>query len=240
MSTQRRDDYTYVGSELELFAAARNWKAYLRKQLTPYLQGRVLEVGAGLGTTTRALAGGMESEWVGVEPDPSLAAKVKQAIDAGTLPAHCHIAVGTLETASLHGLFDAVLYIDVLEHIENDSSELVRASRLVSPGGHVIVLAPAHQWLYSPFDRAIGHFRRYSQLQLEALAVPGASIVVSRYLDAAGLLASVGNKVMLRRSMPTAGQISTWDRFLVPVSRVLDPVIHYKLGKSVLVIWQKR
>lgn len=240
MSTHRDDEYIYVGSELELFAAARNWKAYLREQIAPYLRGRVLEVGAGMGTTTRALAGGRESEWVCVEPDPSLGARVREAIDAGTLPAHCHVTVGTLETAQLHGLFDAVLYIDVLEHIEDDAGELARAIRLLSRGGHVVVLAPAHQWLYSPFDRAIGHFRRYNRRHLQGLPVPDATVVAAKYLDAAGLLASLGNRVMLRQAMPTAGQVKTWDRFLVPLSRAVDPVIRYSLGKSVLVIWQKR
>jgi len=41
--------FQYVGNELELFAAARHWKAYLAAQLAPFIAGRVLEVGAGIG-----------------------------------------------------------------------------------------------------------------------------------------------------------------------------------------------
>ena len=52
--------------------------------------------------------------------------------------------------------FDTILYIDVLEHIDDDLGELARSATHLRPGGHLIVLAPAHQALYSPFDKAIG------------------------------------------------------------------------------------
>ena len=51
-------DFTYVGTELDLFARATNWKAYLRRQITPYLGQEVLEIGAGLGGTTLHLCSG--------------------------------------------------------------------------------------------------------------------------------------------------------------------------------------
>ena len=42
----------YVGSELELFSEARNWKAYFSRVLAPYVRGQVLEVGGGIGSNT--------------------------------------------------------------------------------------------------------------------------------------------------------------------------------------------
>jgi hypothetical protein len=59
------------------------------------------------------------------------------------------------------------------------------------------------------------------------------------YLDAAGLLASAGNRVVLRRSMPKIWQILLWDRVGVPVSRVIDPLLGGRVGKSVLAVWRK-
>lgn len=239
MSTSGHPDFTYVGSELELFAAATRWKRYLAEQIGPYLNGRVLEVGAGLGMTARALAGGAETEWVCLEPDPALAAQIEEDIRSGGLPAHCKPVVGTTETCAGQGPFDAILYVDVLEHIEADRAEIARASALLSDGGHLIVLAPAHQWLFTPFDEAIGHYRRYSRSALVGLTVPGLCVRASRYLDATGLLASAGNRLLLRSPMPTAGQIRFWDSVLVRLSRVVDPLLAYRVGKSVLVVWKK-
>ena len=59
------------------------------------------------------------------------------------------------------------------------------------------------------------------------------------YLDSVGLLASAGNRLLLRQSMPTERQILAWDRLMIPVSRVIDPVFGHRLGKSVLGVWRR-
>jgi 2-polyprenyl-3-methyl-5-hydroxy-6-metoxy-1,4-benzoquinol methylase len=239
VSTRPDAEYTYQGGELGLFAEARNWKRYLRREIAPYLRGRVLEVGAGLGATTQALIGGGEKLWVCLEPDPDLVARVRERIASLELPSHCTAEVGTTADIAQDSAYDAVLYVDVLEHIEDDRSEMRRAARLLARGGHVVVLAPAHQWLYSPFDRAIGHYRRYTRRMLTAMPVPDLTVRRARYLDSAGLLASAGNRLLLRSSMPTLAQIKLWDRVLVPASQILDRVLLHQVGKSVLVVWQK-
>lgn len=230
----------YVGNELELFATAMNWKAYLSRQVRPFLGRDVLEVGAGIGGTTRLLCGPGAGRWVCLEPDPALAASIARDRDSGTLPARCEVVVGTIAASRRLAPFDTLLYIDVLEHIEDDAGEVRDAADLLATGGHLVVLAPAHRWLFTPFDRALGHFRRYTRRSLVALTPRGLDVARARYLDSAGLLASIGNLTLLRRSMPTPGQISLWDRGLVPASRLLDPLLLHRLGKSVLVVWRKR
>ena len=71
--------------------------------------------------------------------------------------------VGSLRTFSDSPCFDCILYIDVLEHIEDDRAQIDAAARLVRGGGHVVILSPAHHWLFSEFDKSIGHFRRYNK-----------------------------------------------------------------------------
>lgn len=239
MSTSGTPEYEYVGSELQLFGAAIRWKQYLRQQIGPYLKGRVLEVGAGLGATARALSGGAETEWICLEPDPRLASRIAEDVRTGNLPSHCRPVVGTTGSCAALGRFDAVLYVDVLEHIQDDRGEITLASGLLSEGGHLVVLAPAHQSLFTPFDRAIGHYRRYSRGVLRDLTTSVLRVRTCRYLDSAGLLASAGNRFLLRSTMPTAGQIRFWDSVLVRISRVLDPLLAYRVGKSVLVVWQR-
>lgn len=57
----------------------------------------------------------------------------------------------------------------MLEHIEADAAEMNKAAALLNPGGHIIVLSPAFQFLYNPFDKAIGHYRRYNKRMLKKL-----------------------------------------------------------------------
>ena len=227
--------YQYAGSELELFEKAQNWKAYFRRAMRPYLRGSILEVGAGLGANTRQFADLEFDRWTCLEPDPALS----QQICAGTPVLDRHeIICGTIDNISAARRFDAILYVDVLEHIEDDAAEMQRAAQHLQPGGALIVLAPAHPFLYTPFDRAIGHYRRYTKASLRAAVPAGLRREKLAYLDCAGLLASLGNRLLLDRSMPTAAQIQTWDRLLVPCSRLLDPILMGGIGKSVLGVWR--
>jgi ubiquinone/menaquinone biosynthesis C-methylase UbiE len=233
-------EFAYAGSELELFAQATNWKAYFRSQMRPYPRGDVLEVGAGIGTTMAVLCDERARSWTALEPDPDQARQIRQRLVHQPMPVPIEIVVGTTESLrDTAPRFDTILYTDVLEHIEQDRDELQRAAKLLKPGGAIVVLVPAHQWLFSPFDAAIGHFRRYSRRTLRDVGPPELRLERLRYLDAVGLLASVGNRFLSRQSMPTPGQIRLWDSGLVPVSRWVDPVFGYRLGKSLLAVWTK-
>jgi SAM-dependent methyltransferase len=229
----------YVGQELDTFAHARNWKKYWSRAIEPYLAGDILEVGAGFGANTEFLLSDRITSWVGLEPDPELAARMRTLLAVRPEFSKCVAEVGTTATIDPDRKFDGILYIDVLEHIEGDSAELARAATLLKRGGKIIVLAPAHQWLYTPFDRAIGHFRRYDRASLSACKPPACKLREIRYLDSAGVLASTGNRLFLQQPEPDLRQILFWDRFLVPISRVLDPLTFHAVGKSVLAIWER-
>jgi hypothetical protein len=135
--------------------------------------------------------------------------------------------------------FDTIIYIDVLEHIEHDVSELELAGSMLRSQGRVIVLSPAYQFLFTPFDAAVGHFRRYSRSSMRKLHPHGLELERLFSLDFYGIAMSMANRLLLRQSMPTKSQIRTWDKWIIPVSRVLDPVLRYSIGKSIVGIWLK-
>jgi len=226
------DTLNYAGSELELFAHARNWKEYFKSALAPHVRGDVLEVGAGLGGTTRVLRSLSQKTWTCIEPDPKLVAELRLAIERESLRASAQ--EGTLDSVPPGSKFDTILYIDVLEHIEHDAEELRKAAKYLRPGGRIVVLSPAHSWLYTPFDRAIGHFRRYGKEALRTLCPPGCTNTELFFLDSVGLLASGANRLLLKSSMPTMAQIAVWDRLMVPVSTYLDKILGRRIGKSIV------
>ncbi len=123
--------------------------------------------------------------------------------------------------------------------IKKDKLEIKKAAQKLQKRGCLIVLAPAHQYLYSPFDAKIGHFRRYHQKRLIAISPANTKLLRVRYLDCVGCLASLGNKVILRAGIPTKNQIIMWDRLMVPLSRIFDSVFGHKIGKSIYIVWQK-
>ena len=157
----------------------------------------------------------------------------------GKLPTGCQARPGTVVDLGPER-FDTLIYIDVLEHIQDDAAELRMAAERLEPGGRLIVLSPAHQFLYSPFDQAIGHYRRYNRGMLEALTPGNCRLERCLYMDSAGLLLSLGNRVLLRQSMPSLEQILFWDRRVIPISKVLDRLTGFRLGKSILAIWKRK
>jgi SAM-dependent methyltransferase len=234
------NEIPYAGGELDLFSLATNWKRYIKAEIGPYLVGDVLEVGAGIGATTAALHDGTARRWVCLEPDARQAARLRARVTEWPRSATTSVIAGSLRGLAERPSFDCVLYVDVLEHIQDDRDQIEAAARLVRTGGHIVVVSPAHQWLFSEFDRNIGHLRRYDKQQLQSLMPSGWIEEKLCYLDSIGVLLSLGNVLALKQSMPSRLQIAIWDRFCVPVSRVVDRILLGKLGKSVLAVWHKK
>lgn len=230
---------TYCGSELEVFSQARNWKRYWAETIAPYLGNEVLDVGAGIGATARVLRTRTYRRWVELEPDKDLALTIKGLQERGEIPDYYEIVNGTSSALPAVGAFDTILYIDVLEHIADDRGELARATGLLTAGGHIIVIAPACRFLFTEFDRQIGHFRRYATADFVRLRPAGCEIVKLSYLDSVGMLASLANKLLLKTGSPSLRQIRFWDGVLVPVSRLVDRLLIGKIGKSVVCVMEK-
>ena len=232
-------EFKYVGSELELFAAVHNWKAYWSSRIRSFVTGDVLEVGAGIGANSPYLDRGGHRRWVCLEPDPLLAARLNANLSQQASHRRHEIVCGTTRSLDPSWKFDSVLYIDVLEHIENDREDLETSAALLRAGGRIIVLSPAHRRLFTPFDAAIGHFRRYNRSMLREISPASLRLEKMWYLDSVGLLLSAANLLFLRQSMPTKAQLAFWDKCVIPVSRALDRGLLYSIGKSIIAIWQK-
>lgn len=231
------DSFKYDGDELVLFQHAKHWKKYFSQQLKPYIKGDVLEVGAGIGATTLLLNNGTAKKWLLLEPDTQMSATLKNKIEAKELPANCQLQTGTTEQVT--STFDTIIYIDVLEHIETDGAELQKATSILNAGGHIIVLSPAFQFLYNPFDKAIGHYRRYNKKMFRTITPAGLELIRNRYYDSMGYFAALMNKLFLRKKYPTIKQVLFWDNWLVPVSKVTDNIFFHSFGKSIIGVWKK-
>ncbi|MFL5772202.1 MAG: class I SAM-dependent methyltransferase [Flavisolibacter sp.] len=229
----------YKGNELELFQHAVNWKNYFGNYIRPHLHGSVLEVGAGIGATTKVLCDGSQKEWCCLEPDEEMFEILSKKIVIKELPSVCTAFQGTINDLPPGKMFDVILYIDVIEHIENDKSELFNAVKYLKSGGKLVILVPAHQELFTPFDKEIGHFRRYDEKSLEDVIPKEMKSISIKYLDSLGTFAVAVNKYILRQNYPSMNQVQFWDKWMIPASRIIDGIFRYRAGKSLLGIWFK-
>jgi SAM-dependent methyltransferase len=236
-------DFIYTGNELQLFRLAKNWKKYYKDNISPYMkEGPVLEVGAGIGEMTRVLRPIVPSgEWVCVEPDSTNVCAIKNLIQLGEIDKEIEIFEGYAESYKRdEDSFSTALLIDSLEHIKDDICALKYISNLVKAGGVVIIIVPAHNFLYSEFDSKIGHFRRYNKTTLRNILPNSLHELSCRYIDSVGFFLSMANKLFLKSPDPTKNQILFWDRVIVPASRILDAILGYCFGKNLILIAVKK
>ena len=224
----------YIGSELELFSHAKNWKQYWVSKVRPLIKGPVLEVGAGIGSNTKLLHS-QDILWHQLEPDTNFYRQLKN--DSKQLN-NCKTFHGVLKNHSKTN-YQTIIYIDVLEHIEHDGEELNLAADKLKTGGKVVVLSPAHQSLMSNFDRNIGHFRRYNKKMLQDICPSNMFVERQYYLDSVGLLASFAAR-FVKSGNPTLKQILLWDQFMVPASRLIDSLLFFLFGKTIVTVYKKK
>lgn len=228
--------HQYSGRDLEAMASARNYHQWLLAEFLPYIRGSVAEVGAGKGDISRLLLDTNLKSLTAFEPSGNLFPQLSDAIGPDN---RVRAINGPFEKGKASECFDSILYINVLEHIEDDAGELAISNTALAPGGHLLIFVPALPWLYSELDRQVGHFRRYTKNNLVALArQAGFSIVKARYFDIAGVIPWYVHFTLLKNTI-SAGNVSLYDRLAVPVMRRIEGILPPPTGKNVLLVARK-
>jgi SAM-dependent methyltransferase len=223
----------YPGKELEAMAAAENYRRWIVDTFAPYLGKDVAEVGAGIGSVSRLLLELPIERLAAFEPSANMFPLLAEAVRGD---ARASTVNGVFDALQAGRGYDAVLYVNVLEHVEHEREELAAAHAALRPGGHLLVFVPALAWLYSDFDREVGHFRRYSRDALErVVAHAGFEVVEARWFDVAGIVPWYVHFTVLGRSMGR-GSVSLYDRLVVPVMRAVEKLSPPPIGKNIALV----
>lgn len=221
-----------VDFEFEALREARNYRAALIREFHRWLAGDVIEIGAGIGQMTthlRELAG--IRRLIAVEPDEALCRQHRQAH-----PGH-ELHQGIIADVPAADGWDAILSINVLEHIEHDAEELARyAALLRARHGVFCVLVPARPEIYAPIDRDFGHFRRYTRPELRGkLERAGFRIERLCYFNAVGYFAWWLNFRVLGKRTFEIGKVRFFDRAIFPlVHAVESKLVRPPFGQSLI------
>jgi len=226
----------YFGKDLEAMSFAKNYHRWLIAELLPYIKGSVAEVGAGVGNISRLILEADIDSLTAFEPSGNMFPILEEALRTDNRAKAINGLFGKEQAGEC---FDAVLYVNVLEHIEDDASELASVRAALAQEGHMLIFVPALPWLYSELDRQLGHFRRYTKTNLVQLTRrAGFSIVKARYFDAAGIIPWYIHFTLLKNTI-TAGSVSLYDRLVVPTMRVIEGLVPPPIGKNVLLVARK-
>lgn len=226
----------YFGKDLEAMSFANNYHRWLLAEFLPYIRGSVAEVGAGVGHFSSLILEANIKSLMAFEPSSNMYPLLQEALRTDKRAKAINGFFGKEEAGEC---FDSVLYVNVLEHIEDDASELVTVRDALSPEGHLLIFVPVLPWLYSEFDRQIGHFRRYTKKGLiDIVHEAGLSIVKERYFDVAGIIPWYINFTFMKNTI-SGGSVALYDRMVVPAMRVIEGLVPPPIGKNVLLVARK-
>ena len=215
---------------------AKNYAQWTFQQFKPYIKGRCLEVGCGVGTFTVIIAKSENCETlyaIDISKDSinyinnkSLSLKIKT---------EC------IDLIDMQGNYDFIVCMNVMEHVENDIVFLNKLFSLLSDKGVLFLLVPAHQKLFCNFDISGGHFRRYSKKSLNAFVLPTNIRLLSQYYF--NIFGAIGYwlvyKIMKKEPLINPkGELSFFDKLVVPISRFFLPV-KVPFGISLISIFTK-
>ena len=220
--------------EFDALREAANYRNALIHEFREYLAGNVIEIGAGIGQMTahlRELRG--ISRLIAIEPEARLSQQLR-----AQFPGH-ELYEGTIENAPPGAAWNAILSINVLEHIEGDARELARYSALLRErAGHFCVLVPARPEIYAPIDQDFGHFRRYTRPELRGkLETAGFEVVQLYYFNFVGYFAWWLNFRVLKKRIFEVGKVRFYDRMIFPAVHFLESTfVRPPIGQSLIAI----
>ena len=223
----------YPGKELETFDQAKIFQKYIYLIIKKYLKDNILEVGAGIGSFTRSYFHNHKNIHLS-DLDQNNCSILKEKFNDND------VKIDSKKISEINLNFNTIIYLNVLEHINEDKKEIELALSRLNLGGHLIILTPAHQNLYSKFDKAIGHLRRYDADFFNSNNHKNAKIKKLIYMDALGYILYFFNKIFFKEEVyPSKIKIFVWDKIFTPITIIFDYITRYKFGKNILCIYEK-
>jgi len=208
---------------LQSVRRAKGFNRWMYAQFSRYVGRRVWEAGCGIGNFTEFLLD--RDRLVCVDNDPLYVEMIERRY--GHLENLSVLQLDLAEPGIADRLrfeqLDTVISLNVVEHIEKDVDALRQMHGALTPGGHAIILVPAHPFLYTPCDRALGHHRRYTRPQLaEVMQAAGFELLHIQEFNRLGVLGWWLNGLLGRKELsPFSMRVF---ELLLPVAKLLDRI----------------
>lgn len=222
--------YNYPGEELDNFENANIFRIYTYTLINNFIKSPIIEVGAGIGSFASKYINKHKKIFL-AEPDENMLSRLKKRFKKK--------AYYVKNFNDLKRKFNTIIYMSVLEHIKKDTREINRAIKKLKINGHLIIMVPAHQKLFSEFDKKIGHHKRYEKKYFNK-KFSNAKLIQLRFIDSLGYFLYFLNKIFFKKDEnPSKFKIFIWDKFFCPISIFIDYILNYKVGKNIIAIFKK-
>ena len=224
MSTARERTSATGRGTLEVLSDTPKLNRWIYSRLAAGVRGDVLEIGSGIGNISRLIRPQCES-LVATDTEPEYLEQLRRAFagDAGVTVTAYDLDFEPPPSVAARR-YEAIVAVNVLEHIDDDRALVARLAGLLEPGGRLLVYVPACPFAFGTLDTALGHHRRYTPATLTAV-LQGAGLDPDqpRYLNLLGLAGWFVNGRVLRQRRLAHWSVALFES-LVPLVRLEDRI----------------
>lgn len=225
---------------LDAIADADKFNEWMYRTIRPFCQGRVLEIGSGIGNISTFFIRD-KADITLSDIRPVYCEVLKEKFPGASDVLEMNLTDPGFDSAfAMHiGKYDAVFALNVVEHIEDHALAIRNCYKLLKPGGKLVILVPAYQRLYNRFDKELEHFRRYTKASLNNLLTQGGfRILHAQYFNFMGIPGwYVSGKLQRNKTIPK-NQMAFYNK-LVPIFKIVDKVLFNQVGLSVISVGVK-
>lgn len=160
-------------STLDKLSKANRINAWIYKTIKPRLNGRIIEIGSGIGNISSFIAEDGHQLMITEANENYLEILNKKFDQAKFNTEILHLNLVDpefdLKFQQLFKSFDTVIAINVMEHIVDDLNAFENAQKLLKQHGRFIVLVPNSESLFNKLDQSLGHIRRYDKTRIHSI-----------------------------------------------------------------------
>ncbi len=228
---------------LEAIARADRFNKWMYETIKPFLLGSILEIGSGLGNISKfAIKDQLKITLSDFNLD--YCRRLEDSFGHhDNVQSVCSIDLQHPNFCKYYSeyyeKYDTVFLLNVIERLENDINAIENCRYMLKPQGTLVVLAPAYPYLFSRFDKELGHYRRYTLKTLSSVIRKNSfELIHKQYFNLAGLGAWFIFGKVLKRKMIGKGEMSLYNKW-VPVFKMVDNITMKKAGLSAIVVGKK-
>ena len=224
---------------LNVIEKANKFNKWMYETIKPYSNGRILEIGCGIGNISEffirdnfnIVLSDLRDNYIEI---------VKNKFSNEVFKIDLVDVDFDTKHKDLIGTFDTVFALNVVEHIKDDHKAIENCKKLLKNQGHLIILVPAYQALFNNFDVELEHYRRYTQKSLKQLIKANQLNIIKTFsFNVIGILGwFVSGSILKKKTIPE-GQMGLFNT-LVPVFKLADILTLKKIGLSVICISVKK
>lgn len=218
-----------------LMQAANNYNDYTFQLIRPYIKGRVLEVGCGVGSVTQRLEPHVD-ELVSIDINREAINYCRKKFNRKNSIKFLNANITNYQD---NQKFNTIVCLNVLEHIKDDEKALANMFNLLKVGGILVLLVPFGNFMHSVADKESGHYRRYARKDLKIKLDKHFNVKKLFYFNFIGGLGYfIVSKVLRKKNTNIELEISFFDKYCVRLTKLIDK-FKIPFGLSLIAVVKK-